>query len=122
MAAADDEERVLAGGSLGPGEKASPACSTSISRMWVREVTESQGGGMMLARRCFLRRSASQRERGVGKGGLRGFVGPWEWCQASTREVVKVALIWERSIEDVLPCSYTPGSAQGRLTPSRSRP
>jgi len=34
----------------------------------------------------------------------------------------EVALVWGRSIEDVLPCSYTPGSAQGRLTPSRSRP
>lgn len=37
---------------------------------------ESQGGGMMLARRWRLRRRASQRGSEVRWGGMRGVVGP----------------------------------------------
>jgi hypothetical protein len=38
----------------------------------------SQGGGAILARRCFLRRRASQRGIFVLWGGTRDGVGPYE--------------------------------------------
>jgi hypothetical protein len=67
------------GGGLGGGEKASILPSVSYSRMAWREFMRSQGGGAMLARRCFLRRRASQRGMFVLCGGTRGGVGPCEW-------------------------------------------
>lgn len=72
---------VVGGGRMGEGEKTAAVVSAvSKSRIVVREVGFSQAGGWMLARRWRLRRRASQRGRGVGKGGLRGAVGP---CQVA---------------------------------------
>ena len=68
---------VVGGGRIGDGEKTAAVVSAvSKSRIVSREVGFSQAGGWMLARRWRLRRRASQRGRGVGKGGLRGAVGP----------------------------------------------
>ena len=68
---------VVGGGRIGEGEKTAAVVSAvSKSRIVVREVGFSQAGGWMLARRWRLRSRASQRGRGVGKGGLRGAVGP----------------------------------------------
>lgn len=67
------------GGGLGGGEKASMLPSVSYSRMAWREFMRSQGGGAMLARRCFLRRRASQRGMFVLCGGTSDGVEPYEW-------------------------------------------
>ena len=68
---------VVGGGRIGEGEKTAAVVSAvSKSRIVSSEVGLSQAGGWMLARRWRLRRRASQRGRGVGKGGLRGAVGP----------------------------------------------
>lgn len=45
--------------------------------MSAREAGCSHGGGTMLARRCFLRRRASQRGRSARWGGRRGGVLPY---------------------------------------------
>ena len=63
----------------GAGEKEGE--DVSSARISVREETESQGGAAMLARPCFLRRSASQRGRVAGNGGRRGGVAPCSWCE-----------------------------------------
>lgn len=69
---------VVGGGRIGEGEKTAAVVSAvSKSRIVSREVGLSQAGGWMFARRWRLRRRASQRGRGVGKGGLSGCVGPW---------------------------------------------
>lgn len=69
---------VVGGGRIGEGEKTAAVVSAvSKSRIVSREAGLSQAGGWMFARRWRLRRRASQRGRGVGKGGLRGWVGPW---------------------------------------------
>jgi hypothetical protein len=70
---------VVGGGRTGEGEKTAAVVSAvSKSRIVVREVGFSQAGGLMLARRWRLSSRASQRGRGVGKGGVKGAVGPWE--------------------------------------------
>lgn len=66
---------VVAAGNEGPGEKES-GFRSSVSRICERVVGVSQRGGRMLARFWRLSRRASQRGRGVGKGGVRGCVGP----------------------------------------------
>lgn len=68
---------VLGGGSEGEGVNVSVKCSVSKERISVREEGCNQAGGRMLARRWRFRSRASQRGRGVGKGGLRASVGPW---------------------------------------------
>jgi hypothetical protein len=68
---------VVGGGRMGEGEKTAAVVSAvSKSRMVVREAVLSQAGGWMFARRWRLSSRASQRGRGVGKGGLRDAVGP----------------------------------------------
>lgn len=68
---------VVGDGRTGEGEKTAAVVSAvSKSRIVVRDAVFSQAGGWMFALRCFLRRRASQRGSGVGKGGLRGEVGP----------------------------------------------
>lgn len=54
---------VVCGGKGGAGEN--DGVLFSISRIELREGGESHGGGRMLARRCRLRRRASQRGSGV---------------------------------------------------------
>lgn len=66
------------GGGFGGGEKTWFSGSISWSRIPWREFMRSQGGGAMLARRCFLRRRASQRGMFVLCGGVRVGVLPWE--------------------------------------------
>lgn len=63
------------GVSRGGGENLS-ACSVSCSRIAVSECVFSQGGGRMLARRCRLSSSASQRGMLLLCGGSRGWRGP----------------------------------------------
>lgn len=72
---------VVGGGRIGEGEKTAAVVSAvSKSRIVSSEAGLSQAGGWMFARRWRLRRRASQRGRGVGKGGLSGCVGPWwDW-------------------------------------------
>ena len=65
----------LVGGSGGEGVK--PSVFFSISRIVRREEALSQAGGRMLARRCRLRRRASQRGISALWGGIRGLVGPY---------------------------------------------
>lgn len=66
------------GGGFGGGEKAWFSGSISWSRRPWREFMRSQGGGAILARRCFLRRRASQRGMFVLWGAVRVGVWPWE--------------------------------------------
>lgn len=47
------------------------SCAVSISRIEARLLGCSHGGGVMFARFWRLRRRASQRGRGVGKGGVK---------------------------------------------------
>ena len=54
---------VMCGGNGGAGEN--DGVLFSKSRIELREDVESQGGGSMLARRCRLSRSASQKGSGV---------------------------------------------------------
>ena len=69
---------VVGGGRRGEGEKTAAVVSAvSKSRIVSSEAGLSQAGGWMFARRWRLRSRASQRGRGVGKGGLRGWIGPW---------------------------------------------
>jgi len=74
----------VGGDNFGPGENASPACSTSISRIYDSDVTVNQGGGRILARFCRFNKSASQNGSGVGKGGFSGFVGPLKIVNRAT--------------------------------------
>lgn len=75
------ELKPVAAGKAGGGEKtAAVRSSVSKSRMRLRPSTLSHGGGLMLARFCRLSKSASQSGKGVGKGGLRGCVGPYLFC------------------------------------------
>jgi hypothetical protein len=62
----------------GGGEKACCEVSVSWCRIDSREGGSSHGGGMMLARRWRLRRSASHNGKGTRLGGSRGAVGPYE--------------------------------------------
>lgn len=64
------------GGNLGGGEKASGESMVSKLSIAARECGESQGGGMMFARRWRLRRRASQSGTEALCGGLSGFRGP----------------------------------------------
>lgn len=66
------------GGGFGGGEKAWFSGSISWSRRPWREFMRSQGGGAMLALRCFFRRRASQRGMFVLWGAVRVGVWPWE--------------------------------------------
>lgn len=80
---------MVGGGRAGDGEKTAAVVSAvSKSRICSREAGLSQAGGWMFARPCFLRSRASQRGRGVGKGGLRGWVGP---CGVGRRLLVGVS-------------------------------
>jgi len=64
---------VVGGGRVGDGEKTAAVVSAvSKSRIVSSEAVLSQAGGWMFALRWRLRSKASQRGRGVGKGGFRG--------------------------------------------------
>jgi len=63
-------------GGGGGGEKASGSILVSWWMISVRESGWSHGGGTMFARRCFLRRRASQRGMSLRRGGRSSGVAP----------------------------------------------
>lgn len=63
-------------GGMGGGAEKEEIVFSSL-RMASSEAGDSQGGGMMLARRCRLRSIASHRGSVVRCGGRRGAMGPW---------------------------------------------
>ena len=93
----------MGGGRTGEGEKTAAVVSAvSKSRIVVREAGFSQAGGLMLARRWRLSRMASQRGRGVSKGGVRGGVGPQEGglvvsMGGGTRVAWRLTTTWKSS-------------------------
>lgn len=66
-----EEESGRGGGGENEGEE------VSNLRIESSDAVESHGGGMMLARRWRLSKSASQRGRELRYGGLRGGIDPW---------------------------------------------
>lgn len=91
----------MLGPRVGPGEKAS-SCSTSMSRIADKAAGCSQGGGRMLARRWRFRSRASQRGRGVGKGGFSACVGPYcSWFIYQISGSLSFVFLWDCGMGDV---------------------
>lgn len=106
-------------GGIGGGAENEDTVISSL-RMASSEAGESQGGGMILARRCRLRSRASHRGRILRCGGCKGAIGP---CRTSIPRRLCRYMQCSRGSQAIY--IRVAGHAQGvsrPLTPSNSSP